>query len=367
MENLADYIQWMGAYPFSATGFREADALILCVISYFDLAPVCKVRGREHRIRDCRTMLAEGRARLLITGKDQGSRKILELAAASRRFGELRMTGYVDWTRSQPPLQFSAVCFHDEADLSFLAYRGTDNTLAGWEEDFMISFRRTEAQKLALGYAKAHLTPGRRWLIGGHSKGGNLALYTACLLEEALWERVEHVYLLDGPGLCPEVMDLSCMERIDARTTRIIPEFSVVGKLFEPKITDTRIVRSSALGLMQHGLPTWEIDHGDLALAEGSDPYSLRINAALNQWIAEISPEDRVIFTRELFDALSATGAKTLDQLEAEGAGGLETVLRSLEKSSAVTRKTLSDLPKLMVKQRLHVPVYRHPKKKTDE
>ena len=121
----------------------------------------------------------------------------------------------------------------------------------------MISFRRTEAQEMALRYARAHLAPGRRWMLGGHSKGGNLALYAACLLEEELWQRVDHVYLLDGPGLCPEVMDVNCTERIEGKTTRIIPAFCVIGKLFEPNITDTRIVRSSALGPMQHNLGPW--------------------------------------------------------------------------------------------------------------
>jgi len=184
VDNLSDYIQWMGDYPFSATGFREADALILCVISYFDLAPVFEKRSGVHRVKDCADMLAEGRARLMITGKDLGYRQILERAAASRRFGQLRMTNYVDRLRSQPPLQFSAVCFHDEADLSFLAYRGTDNSLAGWKEDFMISFCRTEAQEMALQYARTQLKPGRRWLLGGHSKGGNLAC-----IPPACWRR----------------------------------------------------------------------------------------------------------------------------------------------------------------------------------
>ena len=367
MDNLSDYIQWMGDYPFSATGFREADALILCVISYFDLAPVFEKRSGVHRVKDCADMLAEGRARLLITGKDLGYRQILERAAASRRFGQLRMTNYVDRLRSQPPLQFSAVCFHDEADLSFLAYRGTDNSLAGWKEDFMISFCRTEAQEMALQYARAQLKPGRRWLLGGHSKGGNLALYTACLLEEELWQRVERVYLLDGPGLCPEVMDLGCMERIDARTTRVIPGFSVVGKLFEPQITDTRIVRSSAKGLMQHSLATWGIDHGGLALLERGEPAGQLINAALNDWIADISQEDRVIFTDELFAALAAGGAKNLDQLEDEGPGGLEAVLRRLEKSSTVTKKTLGDLPRQMVKQGIPVSVRKRLEKITEK
>lgn len=357
MESLADYIQWMGDYPFTATGFHEADALILCTLSYFDLSPVFEQPGEVRYVRDCQTMIDEGRVRVLITGKDMGYRRILELAAASRRYGELRMTDYVDLVRADPPMQFSAVCFHDPAELSFLAYRGTDSSLAGWKEDCMISFRRTEAQELALQYARERITADRRWRLGGHSKGGNLALYAAGLLEAEIWERVERVYILDAPGLCPEVMDLSCMERIDPKATRILPRFSVVGKLFEARITDTRIVQSSASAFLQHGLSSWGIDHGRLALAEENDPRSLWINQAVDGWVSEMSQEERVSFTDELFDALGAGGAKTLEEIEESGPEGYEAILRRLRESSESTKKILSDLPRQLVKAGILPPL----------
>ena len=94
-----------------------------------------------------------------------------------------------------PPLQFSAVCFHGK-NWSFLAFRGTDSTLAGWKEDFQISVARTGAQELAYEYAEKHLTGKQKWYIGGHSKGGNLALYAACMLSPEQWDKVERMYLL---------------------------------------------------------------------------------------------------------------------------------------------------------------------------
>ena len=349
MDSLIDYIQWMGNYPFSATGFREADALILCAISYFDLSPVFEA-SNSARVRDCSAMLAADRARVMVTGKNDEFEHVLALAAASRRFGELHMTDYVDVFREDPPLQFSAVCFHDDDGLSFLAYRGTDSSLAGWEEDFLIGCTRTTAQALALRYALDRITPGRRWMLGGHSKGGNHVLYTACSLPEDLWDLVERVFILDGPGLCPEVMDLSSVDRVNPKATRIIPYFSVVGKLFEPKISDTRIVRSFAQGMMQHCLISWGIDHGDLALATENDPRSLWLNETINNWIGNISQEDRPVFIRDLFDALSANGAVTLEELDDQGRAGFETIIRRLWESSPVTRRVIGDLPRQFVK-----------------
>ena len=349
MDNLKDYIRWMGDIPIQATGMRDADAMVLCGLSYFDLSPLFD-GGKTPRLRDFFPVLKRGEAKVQITGSPENHLELMALAAASRRYGELTLSDYVDVLNQEPPVQFSCVCFHDDAGLSFLAYRGTDNSLAGWREDFMFSFTRTEAQELALAYALAHIRPDRRWYLGGHSKGGNLALYTACLLEGAQWDSVERVYLLDGPGLCPEVMDPARIERIDPKTRRIIPRFSVVGKLLEPKITDTRIVRATGFGVSQHSMLTWGIDHGELAEAQENDAMSLWINEKIRGWSDEISPENRALCVDELFDALSAGGAQTVNEIRFFGPDGVDAILKRLRESSDVTKHALTELPKYAVK-----------------
>ncbi len=351
MDTILDYIRWRGDIPFSVDGLREADALVLCMLSYYDIKPMWADQEGPIRLRDCRKLLDAGPVPVLLAGRDKGYQEIFAQAVASRRFGELLISDYVDTVRDDPPLQFAALCFHDESGISFLAYRGTDDSLAGWEEDFMIGFTRTEAQELALRYADAHLLTGRRWYMGGHSKGGNLALYVASSLQQPVLDRLERIFILDGPGLCGEVMDTSGVERIDSRCTRIIPYFSVIGKLFEPQITDSRIVRSNASGMAQHSLATWGIDHGALDQCAENDPRSRWINATVGEWIDDIPQEERVVFVRELFDSLAANGARTLDELDEAGVGGFENILRSLYTSSEITRRTISNLPRQAVSQ----------------
>ncbi|MBQ7058218.1 MAG: DUF2974 domain-containing protein [Firmicutes bacterium] len=353
MDKLVDYVQWMGDFPISMTGFLDADALIFCALSYFDLSPVFSDGAEDHKVRDCQQMIDENQVRVMITGGDEGYPELLAAAVRSKRFGDLRMSDYRDVFRTEPPLQFSAVCFHDDQDFSFLAYRGTDSSLVGWKEDFMISFTRTEAQEMALEYAKAKIHPGRRWYIGGQSKGSNLALYASCLLDDEKWDAVERLYLLDGPGFCPEVMDVSLIERIDPKTVQVVPRFCVVGKLFAPQITDTRIIQSSAFTFLQHAMITWGIDHGKLALSEEHDPESLIVNRTMDEWIRDISQEERPIFIDELFGALSAGGADTLEALKTGGREGLEAILKRLGDASDTTKKTLSDLPKYAMKVRI--------------
>ena len=352
LDHLSDYVQWMGDFPISMTGFRDADALVLCALSHFDLSPVFSVS--EHpTVRECQSMIEQNQVRVMITGADRGYPELLSAASASRRFGDLQMSDYRDVFRSEPPLQFSAVCFHDHSEFSFLAYRGTDNSLAGWKEDFMISFTRTEAQEMALRYAEEHITPDRHWYLGGHSKGSNLALYAACLMSDAKWSAVEHLYLLDGPGFCPEVLNLSLLDRIDQKATRVVPSFCIIGNLFAPKITDTRIVRSSAGSFMQHSLISWGIDHGRLALVKEHDRQSVIVSETLAEWISGISQTDRVLFVNELFQVLTAGGAETVQQILNGGWEGLDAILHKLSETSDTTKQALSNLPKYSRKVRL--------------
>ena len=340
MTKLAEYIQWVGELDFDAYPFRDADALVLCDISYFDLAPVFSDGAETHAVSDCIPMIEAGEAKLMITGGDMGNCEVFELAARSKRFGPLIMSDYEDQLRADPPLQFSAVAFHAK-DFSFLAYRGTDASIAGWKEDCMISFTKTEAQELSLEYANRLIKKGK-WYIGGHSKGANQALFAACMLSETKWEKVVHVYLLDGPGFCPEVLDESLISRIDSKATRIIPEFDVIGKLFEPKITETKIVASSQKGILQHSLASWQIRYGDLETVEQNDPGSVWVNQLMNQWIESIPQEDRPAFIEELFGTITAEGIENLEELDMDK---LQSVLIEMTGVSETTKKTIAKLP----------------------
>ena len=345
MDNLRDYVGWMGDYAFDAVPFGEVDSVILCTLAYFDFAPLFGGEATSARLRDGLAAFEAHRcAYTAVNVRDMDYQALLQDAAASRRYGALRVCDFVDIARQNPPLQFAAVTFRDDGGFAFIAFRGTDSTIAGWEEDFMISFTHTEAQELALDYARKHVD-APRCMIGGHSKGGNLALYAACALDEAQWAQVERVYLLDGPGLCPEVMDVSCVSRVNPRATAIVPTFSVVGKLFTAAIDETRVVRSSAHSLLKHSIGSWGVDHGKLALAPENDAASRWINEVLQAWIDGIPQADRATFVRELFGALAVDGAVTLADILKKGPSGARYVINHLLGTSRVTKKTAAELP----------------------
>lgn len=342
MTGLAEYIKWLGRFSFAELPLCEADILVLCDIAYYDVAPA--LREGAALVSDCREGLESGAIRRRITGAATENAAIFRAAAASKRFGALQITYYADILEPEIPLQFSAMTFRWDGG-GFIAFRGTDETIAGWKEDFMISFTETMAQKLAAVYAEQILAGGGRYTIGGHSKGANLALYAACRLCPEAWERVDRVWLLDGPGLCPEVMDVSLTERVNEKATRILPEFSVVGKLFEPHIDDTRIVKSSASGVSQHSLATWQVEYGELALAEENSRRSVSLMEILNRWIGGLSEDERRALTDDLFDSLSAGGAATLSDIADSGPVSFEASLVKMFRASEVTRKIMRELP----------------------
>ena len=175
MDNLKDYIRWMGDIPIQATGMRDADAMVLCGLSYFDLSPLFD-GGKTPRLRDFLPVLKRGEAKVQITGSPENHLELMALAAASRRYGELTLSDYVDVLNQEPPVQFSCVCFHDDAGLSFLAYRGTDNSLAGWREDFNMSYQTTVPGELATRDAAHMICPH----CGGAMEGNGYATLTPC-------------------------------------------------------------------------------------------------------------------------------------------------------------------------------------------
>ena len=354
METLFDYVQWMGDFPIEATGLLEADALVLGLLSYYDYDPLFeRMPDTDVFLRDCLPMLEEDLIKVTISGRGQDYPGFLRLAAATKRFGDLRMTHYVDVLLTEPAVQFSAVSFHDDANRSFLVYRGTDTSLAGWKEDFMISFTRTRAQTQALAYANAYIDPARKNYLIGHSKGGNEALYAAANLRDSRWDAVEHVYILDGPGFCPEVLDVSGVERVDEKATHILPKFSIVGKLFAAQLSDIRIIDSAGAGFAQHSLINWHIDHGKLALLEENDATSLWVNATVDGWIDGMDMDARKVLVEDLFDALSASGAEYLDELDDGGIAGFDKILRRLRDSNETTHKLIAELPRHAMKQTL--------------
>lgn len=335
MDNITDYVRWVGGTDFEGRPFSRVDNIVLCQLSYLDLKdiPELNTEGGMMTLREAVSALTNLGLSIRKMAPDDSERftALVKAAASSVRFGELYISSFIDVLNEEDSLQFSAMTFSSEPDgkWGFVAFRGTDSTIAGWKEDFMTSFQLTSSQLLAEEYLRSALDRFDSVTAGGHSKGGNLAVYAAAVLPDVLFARIDHIFTNDGPGFCPEVLSNELVKRVNPKTTRILPQFSVVGSVFAPDIDDSYIIKSDKQMADQHELCSWGIDHGDLLLApEGLDPLAERINKGIDRWIFSVDINERKRFINAFFDSMGEDGTKTLEEFTAQGTKGWERILK---------------------------------------
>ena len=352
MDNITDYVRWIGASDFDGRPFSRVDNIVLSQLSYLDLKDISELNeeGGTMTIKDAVAALTSKGIPIRKMAPDDSIRftNLVKAAAASNRFGNLYITSFEDVFDEDDTIQFSATTYSPDpkGGWAFVSFRGTDSTIAGWKEDFMMSFMLTSSQKLAEEYVRKSLKTFDRIMVGGHSKGGNLAIYSAAVLPDELFDRIEHIYTNDGPGFCPEVLKEDLVKRANPKTTRIIPQFSVIGNVFAPQIDDSYVIKSDKQMADQHELCSWGIDHGDILIApEGMDPLAVSINEGIDSWIYSVDIEERRRFITALFDSMSEDGTLTVEQFTEQGTKGWERVLNIVMGDDEGFRIAAASLP----------------------
>lgn len=338
MGNLYTYLKWRGDLTFTERPFCEVDNLVLSELAYLDLAGI--VPGLEED-----SYIELEQAAELFYGQSRGSQcadgpsaDFLSMMAASSRFGKVKLSRFMERLDEQTGTDFCALHIELDDGTVYAAFRGTSDSLLGWREDFSMSFQLMPAQKLAAEYLEQTLNrEDVRYRVGGHSKGGNLAVYAAMMLPEEKQARVMEVYSNDGPGLCPDFADMERYRAVSKKLTRIVPEFSVIGALFENE-APTKIVKSSISGLHQHDGVTWQIEGDHFCTVEKRSAACEYYNHIFDQWIESATMEQRKAFTKDLFDALEAGGAKKRSELAESGFDGFEAILLSVIRSEGKTK-----------------------------
>jgi len=321
MHNIFDYLDWRGDISFALDPLNEVDNLIFSVLSYLDFSGVVPALGETGSIS---MREAYQRMKPMSTQVTAGMTKsffeqvplLLEKCAASTRFAEVLLSHAINRIEFNKVEQFSAIVFSINEQLHFIAFSGTDDTLVGWIEDLEMSFRdEVPAQKDAALYAQKVMAElNGDFYLGGHSKGGNLAVYAAAHMPPEAQERIIAVYNNDGPGFLTSVIEQEGYQRIIHKVTTFIPQSSVAGILLEHGEAFC-IVKSNETGLMQHNAFSWEVLGKHFVYQQELSKSSLALNQTIRAWLNEISLEDRAKFVDALFSILDATGAKTVSEL----------------------------------------------------
>ena len=353
MDNFIEYLRWRGDLSFWDRPFNEVDNLILSELAYTKMEEL--VPGPESGDAVTVRELCEGYRRMgyQAPGNSNDAYPLLAAAAESERFASVRVSSYVNNIDTEKHLQFSAVTFALDDGSFYIAFRGTDNTIVGWREDFSISYlSETPGQYEAVRYLNtvASRTSGPL-RVGGHSKGGNLAVYAAAFCDEAVRERILTVYSNDGPGFNQSVTETQQYRDVLEKVQLIIPESSVIGILLSNK-RERKIIDSSAVGVQQHDPYTWLVDRDHLREARQT-AASQYLDETLGRWASELDNTQRANLVKAIFDSMDAVGVQTLTELNENRWNSYNTILRAaLDLDPALRRDVLKTAQKLAVSGR---------------
>ena len=320
-----DYLNWRGDLSYENVPLCEVDNLIFSLISYVDFDTVVPERFPGSRPSVMLNVTKQFLRRQQGIIQNMGlmiSREIITLlvrASKTPRFGLVRPVCYVNRVCGEQQKQFSAISFLLPTGDVFVAFRGTDDTLIGWKENFNMCFMHpVPAQTEALLYLEeiASRTTGKIY-VGGHSKGGNLAVFAAVKASKHTKDRIIAVYNNDGPGFDEDFIKSKDYDEMKGRIHTLVPQSSVVGMLLEHEERYT-VVNSRSSGLLQHNGLSWDVMGGSFIHLDDVDPTSKSTEASIKKWLAEISREERMKFVDALYEALLSTNAKTVSELSSD-------------------------------------------------
>ena len=315
MANIFDYLQWRGDLTFSQDPPNEVDALIFSGLSYvghsgrveaqpYDPMPLQEAAAAFLELYDC-----EDRVRV------KNDLTLLRAAAETVRFGGTKICMYRDMLIPEQETQFAAMTFLLDDGSMFLAFRGTDHSLVGWKEDFNMTFQQTiPAQRMALQYVRdVALEYDLPMHLGGHSKGGNLAVFAAARSSPMIQGRILDVYNQDGPGFTQYLMGDPGYLAMVPKIRTYIPQSSVIGMLLEHEEPYT-VIRSKTVGLLQHDLYSWDVSGKHFLPVQEITDSSQFIDTTIKTWFADMTNQERNQLVDVMFTLLGTGGVdKALD------------------------------------------------------
>ena len=340
--NMQDYIEWRGDLSFQKEPFNEADNLIFSELAYTNMNDLISY-GETITIRELSRRYGEA-------GYDQSyieydPKPVLLAAADSVRFGSVGVSHYSNIIDDENHVQFSAVTFHLSDTVIFIAFRGTDSTITGWREDFCMTVKvPAPAQNMAVRYMELpHIRDASKIICGGHSKGGNLAVYSAAFCDASIREKIVRVYSNDGPGFRSEISDSEEMRDIIRKTVHIVPETGIFGLLLESAEAIT-VIRCDGTYFESHNPYTWAVRRDGFVKADKLSDGSVFMIDVFNKWLESISDEQRMDFIDTVFDSLSAAGITRTAQIKKNPIQTARSVIKAFSKKDKGMQALVTDL-----------------------
>lgn len=362
MKNMLDYIKEFGHVSFEERAFSEIDALVLTELEYLPLENVVPSDENGENfvtVKEIAEYMQEHKQELfdenpmMIT---QERHEVSQVIADAPRFQSLKFFGVVSEWDKDTTKQFAAITVEVEPSVRLVVFRGTDETLIGWKEDFLMTYSPlVAAQTDAKEYLakQASLWDGDL-MISGHSKGGNLAIYAAATQVEDVQLRIVDIFCFDSPGLYRSVLETKGYQNIVPLAMRYIPQDSLVGLMLESEVPYV-IVKSNATGAMQHSAMTWEIEDGQFIKMEKLTKNSQLNDQTFKKWTESVSDEELELFWNVFFELLFSVGIDTVNDLYGEFMHYVQEFLKAAGNMDEEKRELLTRIALLLVSTRFEV------------
>lgn len=349
-DNIIKYLEKYGDTSFAELSMNDVDSLILCQLSYLKFDGIVPdVRANERPITlqqvsehaDYEKLFADERY-------EKQNRALFEAMVAGKRYAGMHLNCYINMVDVEREFQFSAITFMPQDAPVYIAFRGTDETLIGWKEDFNMAFSSpVPGQEYSVKYLNMVGGKLRRpFMVGGHSKGGNLAIYSSMKCSPVVQNRILKIYNMDGPGFRPEILAECDYGKIEERVEKILPHSSLVGMIFENDSIRCRVVKSNTIGLLQHDPYTWEVEDHAFVEREDIEKHSKLRDSNMNKWILSLNEEQLRIFVDTLYQVVSASQAQDLIEFTAEWKRSMNGIVNALKEVDDETKGVLKGITK---------------------
>lgn len=351
MASILDYLDWRGDITLSQSAFNSIDNLILSVIAYIPFENIVPEAFTAKGIPFHEA--ARQLKKIQNTFTSERIKQHIDLftkTASANRFAAFRLSGYCNHFDKNQETQFAAVTITCTDNTHFVAFRGTDATLVGWKEDFNMSFMTpVPAQRQACRYLEA--AAKKLWgklRTGGHSKGGNLAVYAGAFCKPSVQRRILAVYNNDGPGFDESIITKPEFQAISKKLFSFVPQSSIVGMLLEHAEQYT-VVESINRGIAQHDPYSWSVLGTDFVYKDTITDTSKFLDTTIKNWLNGLTPQEREKFVDVLFSILEATGVSNFSELSTNWFQRAKTVGEALKNLDAETKTMILKTLKLLV------------------
>lgn len=356
MSTIFDYLDYVAYDSIYDRPFKELDVLALTELTYlpFDrIVPQGDTTNIEVRLSDA-VELVDRTTDFIVTDQHL---QIVDSLATSKRFKNIKLLNYVDEYDPDVQKQFAAMTYRLTMDVYLVVFRGTDDTLIGWKEDFHMTYMdHIPAQRRAASYLQHVMKefPKGRFMVAGHSKGGNLAAYACSYLPDQLSEQVDAIYCYDAPGLNKSIIKTEGYQRIAHLIHRFVPQGSIVGMMLEVPEPAT-IVKSRAFGgFAQHDAFTWMVEKDGFVTLDQTSPDSQQMDQTLKQWVQEVPDSQLKKFFDTFFGLFLDAGITSInDLMNLKNFSKIKDIFQNAQDLDPTEREMLERLAKQLIDTRV--------------